>query len=87
MKSINRKMAAEQRARRRLESVLRGIDKEERKRKPKPPIVKGPRTEFLEKYKVEGYDKAKEAINSRFGKEVYNDIILKQWIEEDGAEK
>ena len=31
----------------------------------------------------EGYDKAKEMINSKFGKEVYKDSILKQWIKEE----
>lgn len=75
------------RAREGLKKIFERMDREEIKRKPKPKAVKGPRAEFLKKYKVEGYDEAKEAINSRFGKEVYNDTILKQWIEEDEAQK
>lgn len=71
------------RAREGLERIFERMDREEIKRMPKPKEVKGPRAEFLKKYKVEGYDKAKEAINSRFRKEVYNDAILKKWIEEE----
>ena len=47
--------------------------------KPKP----GKRTEFLAKYKVVGYEKAKEIINKDFGREVFNDGILKKWIKEE----
>lgn len=75
------------RARAVLEKVFKEMDRESRKGMTKNEKVKGPRAEFLEKYKVEGYDKAKETINSRFGKEVYNDSILKQWIEEDETQK
>lgn len=47
--------------------------------KPKP----GKRTEFLAKYKVVGYEKAKEIINKDFGRAVFNDGILKKWIKEE----
>lgn len=70
-------------ARERLEKVFSEMDREDKKRKNKPPTTKGARIEFLEKYKVEGYYKAKKIINSKYGKDVYNDNILKLWIKED----
>lgn len=71
------------RAREGLEKMFVRMDREAKQRMDKPEKVKGPRKKFLEKYKVEGYDKAKEMINSKFGKEVYKDSILKQWIKEE----
>ena len=38
---------------------------------------------LLEYYKINGFDEAKSQINSGFKKEVYNDEILKKWIEEE----
>ena len=55
---------------------------EEKKKKPKT-RDKGKRAEFLEYYKIKGFDEAKSQINSGFKKEVYNDEILKKWIEEE----
>ena len=74
---------ARRRASRKLEGVFRSIDYEKRQRKDKPSKVKGKRAEFLEKYKLKGFDEAKREINSEFEKEVYNDEILNKWIEEE----
>lgn len=73
----------EKRARARLEGIFRSMDFEERQRRTKPNKTKGKRAEFLEKYKLKGFDEAKREINSEFEKEVYNDQILKKWIEEE----
>lgn len=71
-----------------LETVFREIDREiSEAKKCQTPRTNGARTTFLEKYKVHGYNIAKEKINAKFNREVYNDTILKQWIEEDEAQK
>lgn len=82
-KSMSKEGKAIQKAKRRLESVFRNMDYEERRKRPSPPQVKGKRAIFLEKYKEDGYETAKKEINADFEKEVYNDSILKRWIEED----
>lgn len=80
----NKRTRGEYKARRVLEEQFRLMEKEERKRKPKPPKVNGPRAKFLEKYKLEGYESAKSEINSGFGgREVYTDEILNGWIEQE----
>ena len=78
---------ARRRANRKLESVFRSMDYEERQRKDKPSKAKGKRAEFLEYYRIKGFDEAKRQINSGFKKEVYNDEILKKWIEEENKNK
>lgn len=66
-----------------LNIALGKID-QEIKRKNGPEKTKpGKRAEFLAKYKVVGYEKAKEIINKDFGREVFNDGILKKWIKEE----
>ena len=73
---------AERRARYVLNQIFEYMDAEEKKKKPKT-RGKGKRAEFLEYYKTKGFDEAKSQINSGFKKEVYNDEILKKWIEEE----
>ncbi len=73
---------AERRARYVLNQIFEYMDAEEKKKKPKT-RDKGKRAEFLEYYKIKGFDEAKSQINSGFKKEVYNDEILKKWIEEE----
>ena len=70
-----------------LEQIFEIMDQEEKKRKTKPKKVKGLRAEFLEKYKVEDYESAKKAINAKFGRVVFDDSVLKKWIEEEETQK
>lgn len=63
------------------EKVMRDTDRELKRKNP-PEKKYGARLKFLEKYKAEGYDAAKAAINSGFDKVVYNDEILEKWIDE-----
>ena len=72
----------ERKARYVLNKIFDKMDIEENKKKPKS-RVEGKRAEFLEYYKIKGFDEAKRQINSGFKKEVYNDEILKKWIEEE----
>lgn len=71
------------RARYVLGRIFQDMDREMERKKGKPPRVEGPRNEFLKKYKEEGYQKAKQALDSKYGKEIYKDKTLKGWIEED----
>lgn len=80
----SRRWENENRARKVLEQQFQIMDAKERKNKPKPAEVKGPRAKFLEKYKLEGYESAKAAVNTGFdGREVFTDEILNRWIEEE----
>lgn len=72
----------ERKARYVLNQIFEQMDAEEKKKTSKS-RVKGKRAEFLEKYKTKGFEEAKREINSGFEKEVYNDEILKKWIEEE----
>ena len=76
------KPTAQQKARFVLEQIFADMDVQERNREPKK-RCNGKRAEFIAKYKLKGYDIAKREINSGFKKEVYNDEILKKWIEEE----
>lgn len=64
------------------EMVMRDTERELKRKNPTEKKY-GARSRFLEKYKVEGYEKAKKAINEGFEKEIYGDVILKKWIEEE----
>ena len=77
------KPSANRRVREVLEQIFNRMDGEEKRKRPRPQSVEGPRSEFLRKYKLEGYEVAKASINSKFEKEVYNDETLKKWIEEN----
>ena len=72
--------------RKHTEMVMRDTERELKRKNPTEKKY-GARSRFLEKYKVEGYEKAKKAINEGFEKEIYGDVILKKWIEEDEAQK
>jgi hypothetical protein len=76
------KPSAERKARYVTGLIFDSMDAEERRRNPKSK-TKGKRSEFLEKYKLKGYEVAKKEINAKFKKEVYNDETLKKWIDEE----
>ena len=50
--------------------------RKENKKRPE----KGSKMQFLEAYETIGYEAAKEQINARFGKEVFTDEIIIDWL-------
>ena len=66
--------------RKHTEMVMSGTERELKLKNP-PEKKYGARSRFLEKYKIEGYEKAKKAINAGFnGREVFNDETIIGWF-------
>lgn len=77
-------LSPKDKARERLNRVSTSIEIETRRNNKENRLpVKGHRAEFLEKYKTEGYEKAKEYVNSGFENIVFDDKILEKWLEEE----
>lgn len=83
MQSISYGKEIEKSIRRRLEKIFISIDKDESINSSKLPAVNGKRVEFIKSYKINGYEFAKKQINSKFEREIFDDIILNEWIQDE----